>query len=84
MKKYSCGALQGDVLCSPQPGCTEVSFMCIVCALLLWLSHALLSFQPCAMTPFGCCEQDLFPVWLMAQSVAVLGLSRIKLGILQS
>ena len=43
MKKRNCSALQCNVSCLSEPGAPGVSSICVVCDLLLWLSH--LSFQ---------------------------------------
>lgn len=40
--KRSCNALQCNVSCSPEPGSSGVSVMCVVSALLLWLRHVFL------------------------------------------
>lgn len=42
INKRSCNALQCSVSYSPEPGISGVSLMCVVYALLLWLSHVFL------------------------------------------
>ena len=49
-------ALQCNVPCSPEPGTSGVSFMCVTCGLLLWLSHLWTDFGPCVVSgPVGGC-----------------------------
>ena len=71
MKKRFCSAMQCNVPCSPEPGVSPICCVCpaIVAELLLPLV------QSSAMALFTYCGQGFFPVLLLIQSGAILGLS---------
>ena len=74
MKKRSYSALQCKVPSSPGPGTSGVPPMCIVFALLLWLSRACLQSSHLQWFSFLVMDRVFFPV-LLGQYRDALGLN---------
>ena len=60
MEKTPCSAQQYNGPCLPKTGASQVSPLCVLCTLLLWLNHV--SFQSSAMALFAFSEQGLVPL----------------------
>lgn len=75
MEKRTWSALECKFPCSPEPGISEVSPMCVVCTLLRWLSHISPQSSRLQWLPLPGCEWGLVSVLLVGQSGAALTLS---------